>query len=234
MTSSESSNHLSTGLPTDLEQLANSYTDEKSHNIYVNTRKKLFEELDDIEIAELLKFKYARKLAAEYIIKYNLKNIKTAELSGLFVTLLGRFSYDEILNQSTELLVNFQINECYDDTALSDYDDTALSNCINILLAHFSDFSSPYGYSEEKSEIQLQEFRSKISIEFYEQIKTFVDKNHQKRGWSKNKYFTLILNECYNNMLSKHPEISKYEYWLKHVDLIIPYIDTYMKNGVYG
>jgi hypothetical protein len=109
MTSSISVSDSSNNLISDLNNIINSYTDEKSHLESVDSKNSktkaqiIAEDLPDVDTEMLLRLQYATSLSmkyryCKYINNRNYNNINSKRLAGIFFILLNRYTYDEILN----------------------------------------------------------------------------------------------------------------------------------------
>lgn len=104
---------MTSSLPSSLENLVLEYKDENTYKQNLNNSnpvirdQTILDELANIGINEIINFKLARQLAINYleIADYDI-NIDLSCLAGIFLSLLGTFSYEELLNPKEQ---GFQI-----------------------------------------------------------------------------------------------------------------------------
>jgi hypothetical protein len=105
-------------LPKELNDLVNQYEDEfKYTDAIINSNpivKKdiLYDELKDIDLKEIIKFKLARQLSIQYTNKskaFKKNNREISIITGVFLELLNVYSYDELLD-SKKLKINIDFD----------------------------------------------------------------------------------------------------------------------------
>jgi hypothetical protein len=99
-------------IPEDLQNIMNSYANEEKYvkqitNTNPKARDKIIkEELENIDLDEIIKFKLARQLAMNYIQKEQ-KKIDPSILTGFFLQYLNAFTYDQLLNDYKDLEIYY-------------------------------------------------------------------------------------------------------------------------------
>lgn len=104
--------HVKNKLPNDISDLIGMYEEEEKYtNKIINTNPKvrkeiINEELENIELDHIIKFKLSMQLADNYIKKQN-KKIDPIVVAGIYLPLLNIYSYDELLNPNKDVVAEY-------------------------------------------------------------------------------------------------------------------------------
>lgn len=111
-------------LPPSIENLVQEYNDEKVYRENLNNTNQLLrkqilkEELKNISVNETVNFKLSRQLAINFIEKFsnNDINVDLSCLTGIFLSLLGIFTYEQLLYPADQTIPFYDEynNDLYD------------------------------------------------------------------------------------------------------------------------
>jgi hypothetical protein len=203
-------------LPKELSNIIDTYEDEEKYkesikNMNPKIRNKLIlDELENIDLDEIIQFKLARQLANNYIESYNKKykkqklNVDIKSLTGIFLSLLEIYSYEELLNPT-------KIKNLKDD----DYENliiwSSLDDYINNLIFNIKILAEPNYYDEDS----IFKFFHETTFKKFEDI-------HRK--YSPHMEPSEVLRDAYEQILKQNPNIKKTTSWKKNIPLYEKYV----------
>lgn len=115
-------------IPKTLQNLIDSYENEEKYKSNINNKKLLLQELEDIDIGYMLNCKIAIDLAKKYILKYEIKNAHPNSIAGIFVSLLEKYSSEEILDAKNVKFEHRYFNDFQEASNLYEYIEFLISN----------------------------------------------------------------------------------------------------------
>ena len=203
-----------TDLPPSVSNIIDSYVSEEKYKESVTSNKLLLTELEDTNKNYMLDCKMSYALAEKYIQKNELENISPITLSGIFISLLQVYTYEEILNDRETFVLAAGFCETNTFCYLYEYIHELINsykylNLPRLLVNRDIQFpSNVCGLSNSQSRYYQKLFESKITEENRILIwENFDDSSH-------NHY--IIIYQCLIKILKLNPNVYSTIAWEKY------------------